>query len=922
MSLRSRAVMPRPILLRVVVAGALSLATVTALTAHGETPATPDVAETTLYFHSANGGYQQDALADPAAPTEGRAPEGATLTTTAPTADSEVTARYQDGVLVGDPLTPTFSVPVSGTVRAVCFDVWLSARVTALNEIDLLSGFSLPDGSNAGLTNLSTAYDSSDQAVRMTAVAFPDQGKVTLPAGSTLTMQTYIDSNQGWALHYDSTAVPSSATINPATCAGVPVIYPVASTLPSADPQGLKFSATVPADPQRDEGEPAVTTDRDGTLYTCGPTGSSQMADYAQVSTDGGDQFHLLGLSPRGQISTPPHGGGDCALATAPERNADGNYQLAYAGLGPLTQFSTATSADRGRTMVGSPVSESIPVVDRQWIAFTDATTAFLTYNQLGIGKVVQKSTDGGLTYGPRQVIASGSGRIGQIRAFTPPTATSASQRYLYVPYNDGTKVNLALSKDTGATWSTCTVTKADVDPTAGFIAADTDLGGNVYVTYSEKGGGRDTYLVTVPFAELEKCVGGVELATTSVQVNRGNVATSLFPWVAAGGAPGRVAVAFYGTDQEGDPDSGEFQAAWNVYVSQVLNALDADPQVAQVQATTHPFHYDSICTAGLNCDINMADRSLVDYFTIEYNPAFDALQLVYSQTGKEPGETEGHVATPAVVTQVAGPSNGGSVVDRGFRTDVLRTSSPDPADDAISGYSTLSPLAESASPADAHLDALDLVTGVPTATGGKGKDKPKGGNGNGKGHPAPEPPPAVEVGPQVDLATGAPVSGGGFTVTMRLKNLSDDALNAALQGSHGGSLIYLFRFVDGYQAAGVSARWSPAEGWSFAYSGYDTAPAQCGSSNKCLIYPKDDDVQGVVDQQANTIRISVPLAMLKALGPADSAGRPSEVAATAGSRIYDATAFTLVNPSPVVDAQSFMEQVDNAPSFDFLIPS
>ena len=56
------------------------------------------------------------------------------------------------------------------------------------------------------------------------------------------------------------------------------------------------------------------------------------------------------------------------------------------------------------------------------------------------------------------------------------------------------------------------------------------------------------------------------------------------------------------------------------------------------MQATTHPFHYDSICLAGLACDVAMGDRSLVDYFTMEYNPGSGRLNIVLSQTNKRPG--------------------------------------------------------------------------------------------------------------------------------------------------------------------------------------------------------------------------------------------------------------------------------------------
>ena len=102
----------------------------------------------------------------------------------------------------------------------------------------------------------------------------------------------------------------------------------------------------MPADPQRDEAEPLIEISRDGHIYTCGPTGFSNGSDYAQVSTDGGDQFHILGTPPRGQQGVG--GGGDCALATGVDaERATGNYQYAYAGLGALSGFTTSTSAEQ-----------------------------------------------------------------------------------------------------------------------------------------------------------------------------------------------------------------------------------------------------------------------------------------------------------------------------------------------------------------------------------------------------------------------------------------------------------------------------------------------------------------------------------------------------------------------------------------------
>src|SRR5205823_438841 len=122
------------------------------------------------------------------------------------------------------------------------------------------------------------------------------------------------------------------------------------------------------------------------------------------------------------------------------------------------------------------------------------------------------------------------------------------------------------------------------------------------------------TYMVALAAAKVPKCDQPVEQDpllpgkqptsnpgfTVPVQVDRDAVRTTVFPWLVAGGAPGRIAVAFYGTESDGDPNTGDFKASWDVYVNQSLNALSPDATFSQVKATTHPFHYDSICLNGL----------------------------------------------------------------------------------------------------------------------------------------------------------------------------------------------------------------------------------------------------------------------------------------------------------------------------------
>jgi hypothetical protein len=680
------------------------------------------------------------------------------------------------------------------------------------------------------------------------------------------------------------------------------------ASIPSAPAQGLEFSAAVPADNQRDEAEPLVEIDGDGNIYTCGPTGFSNASDYAQVSTDNGNQFHLLGEPPRGQQGAG--GGGDCGLGTGNVRNAQGRFQYAYTGLGPLTGFVSSTSPNNGHNLTtGGPQAAGLTSegggADRQWNVFVDATTVLLSYNQQEPRNVVvQKSTDGGLTYSPLAAIAAPA------PTFPGPMRYDAAHNVVMFGWDKrdgapgGDAINLSVSFDKGATWFTCRAATAPVDA-AGFVTVDYDRDGNVYVAYAEKEH-YHTYLTVLRQQNVSKCRNPSSSLTqpttnpgfsTPVQVDRDAVRTTVFPWLTAGPEPGRVAVAFYGTESQGNPNVGTFDAAWNVYVNQSLNALAATPTFSQVRATTHPFHYDSICLNGLGCDLAVppGDRSLADFFAIDYSPASKALGVVFNRTNKKPDEASGHIASPMFLIQTAGPSNGGGTIGPPTRP-VVRTSSPDAADDAISAYSTLAPTPP---PAQTNEPAGDFLS--------------------------------ASVGPEIDLLDGTGIPNGGFTVTLEVASLSTADLTNTLARTGSGSLLWIWRFTNAYQDVAASARWNPVQGFTFGYNDYSTGATPCAAagpgssaSEKCIVYPGGQPIEGDVDQSTGTIRYSVPRFLLRALsGPSGNGQRPSEVAAQAGSRFYDGTAFSLGNPlSPLQDVQSFLYPLDNTPAMDFVLPA
>ena len=677
-------------------------------------------------------------------------------------------------------------------------------------------------------------------------------------------------------------------------------VVPAASVVapPSAPAMGLEFSPTLVDELQFFESEPLVTLDRAGTVYTCGPAGSAYPgADFGQASLDGGNQFNRLGDPTTGRMGLM--GGGDCSLATALEKNSQGNYQLAYAGLSNLAQFTVSTSPDKGETITNQPFSSTAPIADRQWLAFTDAQTVFLSYINEQMFGVLHKSTDGGLTYAPPQIITPNPAREGPIHSMTKDENPAHNgMAALYYPWATGTTVALAISQDAGTTWNHCTVTTAKGAPNTLFLVADHDRVGNLYFVYTDHAD-FNTYMLAVPASELANCKGGSGTSASikdvlkglpPVQMNRDKAITTVMPWIAAGGAPGRVAVSFYGSEVAGAVDDATIPHVWNVYVSQTLNALDANPTVAQVKATTHPNHYDQICIGGLSCTTG-GDRGLGDFYAIAYNATNGELDLVFNRTGKKPGDgsNSGPVTATAFARQIDGPSNGGGVVARNGR-EVLRQITSDPTGDAYGGFSGLI-----ATPTRTQIPALDLTR--------------------------------VSVDPALDLKTGNPLDGGGFTVTMNVKDLSDAALADAISKSSGQSLVWMFYYWDGFIPHVASASWTSGSGFAFGTggavpSGACPTPPEATVFLGCSVYPAATAIDGKVDQAAGIIQMTMPITMLHALTDVAPPMRsPAEVDAKPGDRIYSAAAYTFANLTSSSQSTQSLLTVDNTAAMDFLIP-
>ena len=268
------------------------------------------------------------------------------------------------------------------------------------------------------------------------------------------------------------------------------------------------------------------------------------------------------------------------------------------------------------------------------------------------------------------------------------------------------------------------------------------------------------------------------------------------------------------------------------------------------MQATTHPFHYDSICLNGLGCDLAVpaGDRTLADFFAIGYDPsersAVGRLRPRRQEAGRgarSHRDADGRLADRRAVEQ--------RWHDRGLGT-------------------RRRPLVVDRSDRRCAVELLADRAGRDAA---RSADEERGGGGL---H-------------ERDDRRRTPAT-GGFTVTLKVADLSTHALTQALADTAGQSLLWVWRFANGYQDSAASARWNPVSGFTFGWNDYTTGSTPCvagtSTEEKCVVYPGNQPLTGTVDQATGTITLTVPASYLRQLGGADAA-RPAGRAAGCSRR-------------------------------------
>jgi hypothetical protein len=374
------------------------------------------------------------------------------------------------------------------------------------------------------------------------------------------------------------------------------------------------LSLTAPPDLlfRAQELEPRAAYDALGNIYVATIQGTPAGTDMFK-SMDHGQSFTYLGQPDGAQAAASVargagFGGGDEDIAIDPNGRV---YMISLWGdpvVGVPLSITSCNSTDGGVTWTANPVSQTTPIVDRQWIAVAGNNTVYLTFKQEGNlvtggtpSIFVEKSFDGGVTF--PQITEVTHPLLGIQPGFEGNIMVDHNNGNVYLTFiaTSPNQVYLARSTDGGKSFIVALIFSgpSNVNFSHVFPVIDVDHGGGLHVAFSD---GKSVFLTS------SKDQGNAW--TQPVRVSNGfNTKTTVFPWLSAGDY-GKVDLVWLGTSASSELNTS---AQWRVFMSQTQNAFDNVPTFFQT-AATQIMHTGAVCTSGSACP--SGTRTLADYFT------------------------------------------------------------------------------------------------------------------------------------------------------------------------------------------------------------------------------------------------------------------------------------------------------------------
>ena len=506
--------------------------------------------------------------------------------------------------------------------------------------------------------------------------------------------------NDTYVFHIVYFAVATPDTFQgTATLEAIPALPPGeyrTASFVKGDKTGIRFSRsrTVYATGANQDVEPSARVDFQGNAYAGGIRGLSGGNDvwrfdlnpssptYDPFLTKATPTWDLAGNATNPAYTGQPDstvpdqdgdlggdGGGDLDMAVAFRAALGTTPTLATSSL-VAANVSTQRSPDRGETYANNPAGNTtMPVDDRQWLEFLGDRTVYLAYRdftglQATSKYYVNRSDDGGLTYGPAVVAAVGGNTTGNI------DVDQRDGTVYFCHQGDGAgsnQVRVAVGQPVSLTVAPLTYTvriaaTGRKDIAALFPVCKVATDGTVYVAYSD--GGDGIFLNH----SLDQ---GKTWGTPVLVSDLGHGSVSLMPWIETGDARGSVAVVWYGTspaDNELGLSGNNDYSNWRVYYAHVLNATSSRPTVLQTAASDHYIHGSNISLAGFTTGTS-PNRNLADFFQV----AVDPLGLAFVAFADDSRDFAGHTY---VTHQVAGLS-----LHTGKAVKIKGSDAPDPVD-------------------------------------------------------------------------------------------------------------------------------------------------------------------------------------------------------------------------------------------------
>lgn len=457
--------------------------------------------------------------------------------------------------------------------------------------------------------------------------------------------------------------------------AGVLLPAVVMGGFPAAAAASITFGNPTISGVQGTGFEQDIRIDSTGRIYTSAPGTLSSGTSYLYRSLDAGQTFKWVpaALQPQGKLPTCV-GGGDTELATDPSGNLYFNDLT-------LANFSTARSADQGRTFLASCAAVAATPVDRQWYAVDgdpiNGGSITLTFDivpnptpapnpNCGVANdlVFARSLPGaaaGLEFAPVQLLATdcNEGIMGNDEVFN-----YAGRRRAFVIHDNDSLTQIRVARcdlvdftESATGYANCVDSMISSFPNArtgaNFPTLTIDRAGNLFTVWEQ-----------APYNPTSKQVTGDTVLYYSWSKDQGNswatpqvlptpgLFTNVFAWPAAGDA-GRVDVAYYGTSthqtcppcQGPDSTNGD----WSLYLVQSLNFLSPTAWGQPVTAGEHFVHRGTVQTL---IGGQSGDRTLGDFLQMRIGAQGEA-NIAYADSNSD----DEFVSQAAYIRQNDGPS-------------------------------------------------------------------------------------------------------------------------------------------------------------------------------------------------------------------------------------------------------------------------